>query len=154
MITLEKRASMRRGRVFLRDADQPTERLLSIDASVEPEDEARYELLRGAFQPGVVLHGTAHPGVSLRDVMDVYITLPDATEPVFACVVVSEDRLGHMLDEAPVVVEDFCLQVANGGRLIPTVICAALEVWVARNFPGATVPQFNVELWSDANNDL
>jgi hypothetical protein len=139
-------------RIFLRDGVQVTEELRLTDPPLEPEDEARHELLHRAFQCGVA-HGVAHPGIDLPDVMDVYVTPPDTNEPVFACVVVTPDRLESMLVEAPIVVEDICLQVAEAPRLTPSAIRDALEAWTTRTFPQTSV-QFNVDLWSDTTNDF
>jgi hypothetical protein len=152
MITLDSVAGMRRGRIFLRDGDEAAAQLIETDPPIEGEDEARYELLYGAFKSGVV-HSVAHPGVDIPDVMDVYIAHPETGDPVFACVVVSQNRLKRMLAEAPVVIEDFCLQVANVPRLTTSAIRAALTTWAARIFPPINAPQFNVTIWSDATDD-
>lgn len=152
MIARHLEADGWRGRVFSPDSDPVPDAVLrqAVDDDVEDGDRHRVELLRSLFRDPLV-RGTAHPGVDPADVCHVYLDGGDAG-PLFACVVVSEDRVRAMLEQAPLVVEGLSLQVASGRQFTGDAIRAALEAWAARNFD--VVPAFSISPWLDPNGPL
>jgi hypothetical protein len=157
MIAIDAAAGERRGRAFLRDLGLPIEPVLEAFRRryLDDDDRPRERLLREALLQAVV-RGTAHPGADPKDLAHVYLSHPDAAVGLlFACVVISAERLAAMLDEAPVVLETFCLQLAPGAHFTKAALHAAVEVWAARNFPDVATPRFEIEPWlGDADADL
>ncbi len=92
----------------------------------------------------------AHPGVDPEDVVHVYVQPLEGGERLFACAIVSQDRLLRMLREASSVLEGFSLQVVEARHLSVDAIGAAVEAWAERNYPDLQVPAFLVEPWRPA----
>ena len=142
-------ADGRQGRLFARDPIVLQTALARGELLEWDEDDmGREPRLRATLATGSV-SATIHPGVDPDDVQHVFLEGPETGAPVFACVVVSRQRLEQMLIEASVVVEGFSLQVALGNHLTPDELRAALEAWAERNFAGAAPPKFRLDLWVD-----
>jgi hypothetical protein len=142
-------ADGRQGRIFARDP-KILQTALEREGvlALEDDDNAREPRLRAILATGRV-KAAINPGVDPDDVQHVFLEEPGTRAPVFACVIVSRQRLERMLDQAPLVVESFGLQVALGNHLTPDELRAALEAWTERNFAGMAPPKFRLDQWVD-----
>lgn len=121
---------------------------IAAEADVDDADRARAVLLRAVLRAGHV-RGTVDPLLDPMDVMQVYLRADDGDD-LFACVLVPRAHVARMLGEAPVVIEGFSLEVAQGDLLTADGIRAAMEAWAQRNFPDVAVPTFEIEPWLPA----
>jgi hypothetical protein len=140
----------RRARVFANaPLPGPADLEALLDAEMDDDEAARQARLRDILRTGFV-RVLVYPGdMALPDVLFAYLVAGHG-ESVFACVVVSEQRVQTMLLEAPLVIEGFSLQVAQGDGNAPDDVEAALAAWAARNFPGLPVVGFEVDRWLEA----
>lgn len=140
----------RRGRVFFNDQVIPSPQTLAERFGkryFDEDDRTRDQHLRELLQQPII-EGTAHPGVDASDVIHVYLKAADGA-PLFACNIVSEERLAIMLQEAPAVFENFNLQVASGPNITDSSLRAAIETWASRNYADLSPAQFRLLPWLD-----
>jgi hypothetical protein len=136
----------RKARVFSLVPLPEPELMALVAATIDDDDAARAEMLGDVMAQGA-LRATVFPGnMSVPDVLHVCVASLSGI-PLFACNVVSEERVSTMLREAPFVVEAFSLQVAQGDTVTDEGLASALSTWVSRNFPGLPAPAIQVERW-------
>jgi hypothetical protein len=118
---------------------------------IEEDDRSRDAALRDLVSQGALI-AWAHPGVDPDDVVHVYLQPVASGDPLFACVVVSRERLERMLSESSFVMEGFSLQVVDARTLSADsaeTIQAAIEAWIGRIYPSASLPVIFVMPWRD-----
>ncbi len=119
-------------------------------ADRDDDDDARARVLADLVTSPTI-SASVHPGVDPPDVLHVYLQSPHRHDRVFACVIVSEDRLREMLRESSTVLEGMSLQVAAGSQLTQEAIRAAIQTWSARNF--GRLPRVSLLPWKDEHDD-
>ena len=121
-------------------------------ADSDEDDEARQKELARVISSGPSVTATTHRVLAAPGVLHVFVRDPRGGR-LFACVLVSEERLEQMLSEAPTVLEGSWFQVAPTRNLRPSAVRAALDAWTERNFTGDVVggafPSFDVSAWPD-----
>lgn len=149
MIVYDATAAGRRGRLYSQAALPVDVIAAEFAASFdEAEDGARDAVLRSILGSRNVVAVT-HRGIEPADVIKVFFRrhLVGRSEKVFACVLVSASRLEQMVEEAATVVEGHDLAVATTRGITNSSICAALEAWTERNYPGIPLPRFSLDPW-------
>lgn len=152
MIAIDAVADARRGRIFIADLQSPdlVTKLRERFAHefIDSDAERLVSHLEKALRAPVVT-AAVHQGIDPDDIVQVFLETNDPLHPrVFACTVVSESRLQHMVENEGVIFEGFDLQVASGPFLSMQALHSALEAWSARNFSGRRT-RFNLSPWSD-----
>jgi hypothetical protein len=153
MITYEAIAEGRSGRVFARKPlpEQVVEDHFAASYFDDDEDRARDAVLRSILMsPNVVV--ATHRSLDPKDVIQAFFRHvgKEGPEKVFACAVVSKERLERMLKEAAVVVEGHSLQVAPTRMITNSSIRAAIQAWAERNYPDIRLPRFSLDPWRGA----
>ena len=149
MITLETIEDGRTMRVFVRDMSQLA--LLNATGAFWGDDDHDREPLLRNLMLGDVVQLIAYPTTGQTDVLQVFVRDPSREQRLlFACTLISGERLHSLLEENQCVVENFSLQVAPGVQLTSEGACAAVQAWVERCFPDVTPPEVVVDVWTDA----
>lgn len=157
MIATEVFVGERRGRLFSREPLQSSEVTAEflLREYMDEEDQVREPALRELLRSPIV-HVDIHPSVDPADVKQVFFRSSSAgQEPIFACAIVSGERLDQMVKETPIVYENFSLQVGPARHITMDGLTAAIEAWTERNYPDLALPIFLMAPWVDEfPNDL
>lgn len=141
-------------RVFFRDPPSDVSPLSLPNVQDEfwdEEDREREPSLREVVRQDVV-RAVAYPTVGHPDVLQVFLSMPSSVDDLlFACTLISGERLHALVESQGYVVEGFALQVAPGMRLTLEGVRAAVQVWVERCFVDVAPPEVVVDLWTDAD---
>lgn len=135
----------RSGRIFASTPRDLGEEVVTrfTESFLEDDDVPREAALRALFGEGtvrIVLHRVSDRG----DIVRVYLQSVRGGPRLFACVVVSRERLEAMLGEAQYVLESFSLQVVDGRRLTLVALIAGVEAWAERCLPNTPTPAFTI----------
>lgn len=146
MIAVDIEADGRRGRVFFGGARVDDAALETAVQGYMDEDDTRRataleEPLRAAPTAAVAYPTVAHP-----DVIQVYIVSPG--REIYACSVITEQRLRTMLSDQPWVIEGFTLQVAPVEHMSVDALRTAVQAWHERNFPDVVPGRVLIDLWT------
>jgi hypothetical protein len=148
MISRTFQAGGHTGRLFARVPESIDDDAMARATSEyqDAEDVDREPYLREALT-GSTVRIDAHFGVDPRDVLHVFVQTEEG--PLFACVIVSENRADQMLEQSPVIHETYSFQIANGTCVTKAAATAAFEHWVERNFPDMPLPRVRLLRWMD-----
>lgn len=153
IIDLDVDASGRTGRAFLDRELLKTittdelERNLA-DAFVQPEDEARMQLLERLLSENQVVQVSIHPGELSPPEYHVYLSNPhDPKVPLFACVLAPLPVISQLLEEPPFLLFETATFQALFGDSTHASMVAAVEAWARRVWPGLKLPRFDVRPW-------
>lgn len=119
----------------------------------DDDDKARDKMFARIFKQYKIVSATAHPVTGREGEMHVFFSSPSqhARLPkIFACVVISKNRLKELLNSGRDIVEGFTLQVADSETLGRNALQQSLWRWINRTYPGRqSVRALRVSIYAD-----
>lgn len=154
-LDLNMAGSERHGRAFF-----SADKLAAIDPAdlvarfervfADAEDLKRLTLLERTLARQSLTVAT-YPGEGMPTEWHAYVVAPEVSEaPIFACVLAPTAVIRQLLGEPPHVVLETATFQSLGDEVTTTSVAAALEAWIGRVFPGASVPQLHISPWPGA----
>ncbi len=142
----------RRARVFFTDLPTSQDAASTAVAARFWDDETDIE--RSALLSQILRHqnvrALAFPTSGLPGTIQLFLRDEQTGRRIFACVLVTGERLRELLRVSSPLVEGFSLQVMPGERLSMQGIHAGCQAWVERCFPKLVLPDITVQHWTSA----
>jgi hypothetical protein len=106
-------------------------------------------MLRDELEQGSVAVFAAHRTQGAPDVIQAFLRMPvdGVASKVFACTVISLQRLERDLESTEFVVEDMSNQVASTAGLTHASLEIALQAWCERVLPDREIPRVILDPW-------
>lgn len=152
MKTLPFKRGLRTGRIFS-SGDHGDDDALRESARAayftDTDDRRRDVLIRRLLSQRIIV-ARALPAADAEHEVHIFLSVPDdrAIPELFACAIVSADRLRQLVSSVGGVAESFTLQVSPTLWLSESAIKKALWTWIKRNYPRLRqLPALRVEFW-------
>jgi len=153
VIELRAPSDGRSGRVFLDRKLLERFKLEDLErefeaAFIDPEDEARMDLIEALLNAEQPLQVSIFPGEQSPPEFHAYFRDPNDPESrLFACVLVSEPIVRKLLEAPPhMVFETETFQIM-GSDTTSASLQSAFEAWAGRLWPDRTLPKFEILPW-------